>query len=295
MNARIDMYSPEEVAKSVGVTSVTICNWCRSGFINCNQVGNGDKANRYEIEEDEYRYLRDLARRYGPKKVLLYYKKDWKENGTKGPGGIEYTDISADCKYSAATAASFLGVDKSSINRNCRTGRIHCESKPCSGTNGAKGYNEYLIPGWEVLYLKSLYEKYGKKPGQGGAMRHYIYDVDKRGNENMDWKLDMDQVEDDNNLGVSGIKVEYDEEKEVINLVRENPGAVDIVNAGGVSGQKYAETRYGNSRKEPTDDKLLDDFIKIRELKKDIDNAEAKLNQMKAEYEQLKGELIEWL
>lgn len=298
MNASIDMYSPVEVAKSVGVTSTTICNWCRNGLINCNKVGDGNDRDRYEISEDEYRHLRDLARKYGPKKVLLYYKKDWK--GTSlGIPVVEKVDISPDGMYRTGIVAKFIGIDKSSVNRYCRNNRIHHETRLCSGPGGAKGYNEYMIPGWELLYLKSLYDKYGKTSGKGSAMVHYIYDVDKRENENMDWSLDMDQVEDDNKFDIPVVKAVENEDTGVIDFVRESTEPKIVESSTPVKELSGFAKVWNDIREvskvEPSDDKLLDDFIKIRELKRDIDNEEAKLNQMKAEYEQLKGELIEWL
>lgn len=295
MNARIDMYSPEEVAKSVGVTEATICNWCRSGLINSNNVSNGTDKARYEIDEDEYRHLRDLSRKYGPKKVLLYYKKDW-----RGDVAMK-ADISPDGMYSTGVASNFIGMDKSSVNRYCRNNRIHHEARPCTGLNGSKGYNEYMIPGWEILYLKNLYDKYGKASGKGSAMVHYIYDLDKRGNENMDWMLDMNQVVD----ASREVKYMHPAEK----LVKEETGVIDYIRESTepkivesstpekeLSGfDKAWNDIHEASKVEPTDDELLDKFIKVRELKRDIDNYEAKLNQMRAEYAQLKGEITEWL
>lgn len=278
MNARIDMYSPDEVAKSVGVTSATICNWCREGLIKCNKVGDGTDKNRYEIEEGEYRYLRDLARKYGPKKVLSYYKKD-KDN-------LESASIVFDKEYTSIEASIYLEINHDGLNSNCRAGKINCRAVK----SNRKGYKAYLIPGWELVYLKDLYDKFGRKGGVGGAMSHYIKDRDKRGVKDMDmpWSLDMDQVETEETEKIVSDKI------------------TDAM-INGTSGDelarvaKYTKTADEEiedritSKEEPSDDKLLDAFIKVRELKRDIDNMEAKLNQMKHEYAELKGEVVAWL
>lgn len=295
MNARIDMYSPEEVAKSVGVTSATICNWCREELINCNKVGDGTKSNRYEITEDEYRHLRDLARKYGPKKVLLYYRKDWSES-VKNPANVPGIVIKENENYETSIVANYLGIDKSNINNHCRSGKINCSVKDL---NDPRGYKKYVIPGWEVLYLKSLYDKYGRNGGRNGALSHYIKDRNLRGDKNMDWSLDMDQVEDDNKFDIPVVKAVENEDTGVIDYIRKSTEP-KIVETSTPEKELSGFDKAWNdvreiSKVEPSDDELLDKFIKVRELKRDIDNYEAKLNQMKNEYAYLKGEITEWL
>lgn len=134
--------------------------------------------------------------------------------------------------------------------------------------------------------LKSLYDKYGLTPGRGAAMTHYIYDVDKRESKKMDLSLDMDQVLEDTGC------IDYIREESSKQKSNENIELSININQIAKDDKNVDEVR---KRREPSDDKLLDDFIKVRELKKEIDNAEAKLNQMRAEYEQLKEEFIEWL
>ncbi len=327
MNASIDMYSPEEVAKSVGVTSATICNWCRDGVIKCNKVGDGNNKNRYEITEDEYRYLRDLARKYGPKKVLSYYRKD--------RNNLESPSIVLDKEYTTVESSIFLGVNHDGLNSNCRAGKINCRTVK----SNRKGYKAYLIPGWELVYLKGLYDKFGRKGGVSGAMSHYIKDRDKRGNENMGdipWLLDMDQVEEKvveasvaNHNGeitsdelarevkyktkyktvkASEMKKVDPSEGRKQDYIRNEKGQVvpitpmDILKehlgpdyAPDDRAAKVVLDKAAGVLEEPSDDKLLDSFIRVRELKRDIDNMEAKLNQMRNEYAELKGEIVAWL
>lgn len=267
MNAKIDMYTPEEVAKSVGVTSATICNWCREGLINANNVSDGTDKNRYEICEDELRYLRKLARQYGPKKVLLYYKKDWRTDT------VELPVVNIDREYTALEMANLVKVDKTTVNKWCREDKIHHRSIKCKHGKG----NIHYIPGWGVLYIKQIFDKYGHADGNISPMvLYYEKDVNKRGDKKMDnagipWVLDMDT---------------------------EVPQESQILTAEDVKKQVSEVTepdKVASNREEPSDDKLLDSFIRVRELKKDIDNTEAKLNQMKNEYAQLKGDIMAWL
>lgn len=279
MNARLDMYSPEEVAKSVGVTSATICNWCREGLINCNNVSDGNDKSRYEIDEEELRYLRRLARQYGPKNVLLYYKKTWKADGEIT---IPVQIIEEDKEYNALEVATYIGVDKTTVNKWCREDKIHHRSKKANHGIG----NFHFIPGWEVLYIKGLFDKYGKADGKLSPMiLYYEKDVNKRGNKTMGaeipWVLDMDTetIEKPKVITADDIKKQCQE------VTEEDIAARKILDE--IAGVKKFT--------EPSDDKLLDSFIRVRELKKDIDNMEAKLNQMKNEYSELKGEIVAWL
>ena len=272
MNAKIDMYTPEEVAKSVGVTSATICNWCREGLINSNNVSDGTNKNRYEICEDELRYLRRLARAYGPKKVLLYYKKDWRTDT------VELPVVNIDREYTALEMANLVKVDKTTVNKWCREDKIHHRSIKCKHGKG----NIHYIPGWEVLYIKQLFDKYGHADGNISPMvLYYEKDVNKRGDKKMSagipWTLDMD--------------TEVPEPK----FVEETTAKEELEKANKEAKRILDEIAGVKPNEEPSDDKLLDSFIRVRELKKDIDNMEAKLNQMKNEYAQLKGEIVAWL
>lgn len=278
MNAKIDMYTPEEVAKSVGVTSATICNWCREGLINSNNVSDGIDRNRYEICEDELRYLRRLARQYGPKKVLLYYKKTWKEDGEST---IPVQIIDPDKEYGALTMATYIGVDKTTINKWCREDRIHHRSEK---SHHGKGFIHF-IPGWEILYIKKIFDKYGKADGKLSPMvLYYKKDVSKRGIKIME-------------KGGAGIQwvVDIDTEVPEPKVVEETAAKKELEKADKEAKKILDEIGGVKSFTEPSDDKLLDDFIRLRELKRDIEKYETTLNQMKNEYEELKKEVTEWL
>lgn len=258
MNARIDMYSPDEVAKSVGVTGATIRNWCRDGIINCNNVSDGSVDARYEIPEDELRYLRGLAREYGSKKVLLYYNKNWRDSD------MNTNELDPNKEYSSIEASNILGVDHDGFNTHCRKGHFNCR---VDKTNRKK-YFRYFLPGWEVIYLKALYDKFGRNSGNGAALRHYVKDRDKR-----DEDLCMPMAP--------------------VNAIKEH--TVEACTPNDIVENQVLATASGYVDKEPSDDKLLDDLIKLRDLKRDIEKYDTLLNQMRNEYNQLKEELIEWL
>ena len=293
MNARIDMYSPEEVAKSVGVSSATICNWCRDGIINCNNVSDGTDRSRYEIDEEEYRYLRDLSRKYGPKKVLLYYKKSWQDEPLKHMR----TKIDPDREYTSAEAAVYLKVNHDGFNKHCKKGDFNCRI----GKTNRKGYMAYYIPGWELLYIKSLYDKYGHGGGRKAALTYYVKDRDKREpmNKIADQVTDSMMAYANGEIGIHELELEVKNSEEVI----ANKTRYKTVHKEEIERVEASEGRKDTTPKrwplktteDMDDDKILNHIIRIKDLKRDIEDYEIKLNQMRNEYNQLREEIVGWL
>lgn len=83
MNTPFDKYSAKEAAQMLGVDYSTVTGWCNRGIINCDNVGDGPHKNRYSIEENEIRYIKNLIGKYGIRKMLLHYNKNWKETAAE--------------------------------------------------------------------------------------------------------------------------------------------------------------------------------------------------------------------
>lgn len=80
MNAPYNQLSTSDVASMLKVDRSTITSWCRRNLINYINVGEGDTNNRYMFEEREVRYIKKLIDKYGVRKMLLNYNKNWKED-----------------------------------------------------------------------------------------------------------------------------------------------------------------------------------------------------------------------
>ena len=80
MNTPYNVYNAKEAADILKVDYSTVSGWCRRGIINCENVGDGPYKNRYSIEEDEVRYIKNLIQKHGVRKMLLHYNKNWKED-----------------------------------------------------------------------------------------------------------------------------------------------------------------------------------------------------------------------
>lgn len=251
MNARFNTNTPEEAAKIIGVSTVAVTNWCRDRKINCNNVSDGTNKGRYEIEDDEVRYVRYLVDKYGSRNALLYYRKDWKANDMNyaSKNKIEY-----DKEYSSKEAADYIGVDKTTVNAWCRDNKINFNRVEKVSGRGNKYSN--CIPGWELLYIKELYETYGCEKGRyGSPMNHYIKNKGERGMNN--------EIESE----------VYELDEPVVcqqNVNEESEGVIEY---------KKIET---------DDDILLNAIIRIREIK-------AQLKSLTEEYAELKEKIISQL
>jgi len=179
MNARFNTNTPKEAAKVLGVSEGVVVGWCRNGVINCNRVGEGTQKDRYEITDDEVHYLRTIILKFGVKDGMLRYRKDWKnmEKPASQPVKTYTTEPTDQVKeYTAQEAADYLKVDKTTVNRWCRDNIINYRRVEKTKGRGGNSYY-YLIPEWEVNYIKSLYDKYGTNNRFGGAMTHYKKDI----------------------------------------------------------------------------------------------------------------------
>ena len=94
MNTPYNQLSAADAANMLGVDYSTVTDWCNRGLINFINVGEGPNKNRYVIEEGEVRYIKKLIQQHGVRKMLLNYKKDWRETSkayTPEPVGVQRT------------------------------------------------------------------------------------------------------------------------------------------------------------------------------------------------------------
>lgn len=259
MNARFNMNTPEEAAKIIGVTSVAITNWCRDGRINCNDVSNGSKNGRYEIEDDEVRYIRKLVQEHGARNMLMYYKKNWRS------GSVD--EIDQDKLYTAKEVAGIIHVDKSTVNLWCRTDKVNCITKKRNGVKG-RADRYYLIPGWELTYIKWIFDTYGHACGNNSPMLiYYKKKVEDRGDGFMEqpagipWTLENDTE-----------VVEESKEEASTDCIREKVDILPVTNSD--------------------DDVLLNSIIRIREVKARKSQLEEELKNLTEEYAELKKKII---
>lgn len=268
MNARFNMNTPEEAAKIIGVTSVAITNWCRDGRINCNDVSNGSKNGRYEIEDDEVRYIRKLVQEHGSRNMLMYYKKNWRD------GSVD--EIDPDKLYTAKETARIIHVDKSTVNLWCRTEKVNCITKKRNGTKG-RASRYYLIPGWELTYIKWIFDTYGHADGNKSPMvLYYKKKVEDRGDNFMEqpagipWTLEQD---------TEVVEAGDIEAKSILNEIAETTKPEVVV-------EKVIQ------KTEDDDDELLNSIIRIREVKARKVQLEEELKSLTAEYSELKEKII---
>jgi hypothetical protein len=85
MNVGFADINAADAAKMIGVDYSTLTGWCRRRLINFVDVSeNSSTKARYLIPEKEVDHLIDLKKKYGNRKILLYYKKDWEEMPMNG-------------------------------------------------------------------------------------------------------------------------------------------------------------------------------------------------------------------
>ncbi len=77
MNVAFDKLSTGDAAKMIGIDKTTVAAWCRNGLINFTNVSDGTGKARYMLAEDEVMHLKSLFKKYGKRKAMMYYKKDW--------------------------------------------------------------------------------------------------------------------------------------------------------------------------------------------------------------------------
>lgn len=253
------MNTPEEAAKIIGVTSVAVANWCRDGRINCNDVSNGSKNGRYEIEDEEVRYIKKLVQEHGARNMLMYYKKNWRS--------CSEDEIDPDKLYTAKEVANIVHIDKTTVNLWCRNNKINHISKKKKGGRGGNAYY-HLIPGWELTYIKWIFDTYGHADGTKSPMTlYYEKKVEDRGDGFMEqpagipWTLEQD--------------TEVVEESKKEAPIEETPiEKVDILPVAN------------------DDDVLLNSIIRIREVKARKVQLEEELKSLTAEYAELKEKII---
>ena len=271
MNARFNMNTPEEAAKSIGVSTPVVVGWCRTGVINCNRVGDGTQKDRYEISDDEVSYIRKLIHKFGAKQGILRYRKDWAKGAMPAQPKIEKEEPqiietpSPSQEYLWRVAAKYIGIDEAALRRYCVEGRINCRAEKNEGGKG----NRYFIPGWELLYIKGLYDRYGKV-GRFSAMHHYVKDrndttckPDEVVNGVLEWKRD-----------------EHDDPDKELYSVRYSPNHPDVLLG-------YVDEN-GNT---PKKNDITTTFNYILEVKARIQDCKEELALLENEYADLRKEI----
>ena len=76
MNVPFYKMDTSDAARIIGVNYATVANWCNKKIINCEDISGGTGKSRYMIAEEEVYYLKELQKKYGTKKLLLYYDKN---------------------------------------------------------------------------------------------------------------------------------------------------------------------------------------------------------------------------
>lgn len=117
MNVAFDKLSTGDAAKMIGIDKTTIAAWCRNGLINFTNVSDGTGKARYMLAEDEVMHLKALFKKYGKRKAMLYYKKDWNDK-----------------KVNTAEEAMF--IDKPEL--------AHVDAKGCNIVNTAGMLQQYF-------------------------------------------------------------------------------------------------------------------------------------------------------
>lgn len=79
MNVGYKELSASDVARMLGLDKTTVAGWCRQNLINFSNVGEGTQRQRYLISEEEAEYLRTLSKKFGKRKIMSRYRKDWKK------------------------------------------------------------------------------------------------------------------------------------------------------------------------------------------------------------------------
>ena len=78
MNTPFNKISAQDLASMLRVDYSSVTTWCRKSKINCVNVGDGNHNSRYEIGEDEARYIKKLFDQHGKRLWYKHYCKDWK-------------------------------------------------------------------------------------------------------------------------------------------------------------------------------------------------------------------------
>lgn len=100
MNVAFDQISCADAAKMINVDYTTVVGWCRNGIVNCTNVCDGTSRGRYLLEEEEVDYIKDLVKKFGPRKAMLWYRKD---KNTRQPKPKQEFPVMEIRKYTPST------------------------------------------------------------------------------------------------------------------------------------------------------------------------------------------------
>ena len=167
--------------------------------------------------------------------------------------------------YSTVDVAKILGVDKTTVAGWCRNNIINYQNLS-DGTTRAR----YLIPETEVEYLRKLFKKHGKRK----AMQNYNKDWDKKTPKRSTPAPVIFPAE-----AFFGIPEEEETTSEVACTL--DP--------------ESTPTPTPIKKPEFDEDRLLNAVLHIREVKEEIENCQARLNQLQNEYTELKQDIMDWI
>ena len=160
-------------------------------------------------------------------------------------------------EYSAGDVARMLKVDKSTITLWCRKGLIVAKSV----SEGAKNAR-WLIPEKEAEYLRKLCKQYGKR----GIMKHY------------------------ERVGQDLLPVE-ETQVDISSLPHEDEIALPIEQE--VS--SIEETTNTKPTKKFDVDEVALQIARIQEIREELEDIEARKNQLTYELEDLRKEVLEFI
>ena len=77
MNVPYNAINSQDAAQILGCHRATFLKWCKDGRINVTNLGEGTTRARYMVSEEEIDYLKRLKRKWGGKKFIQHYNKNW--------------------------------------------------------------------------------------------------------------------------------------------------------------------------------------------------------------------------
>lgn len=161
-------------------------------------------------------------------------------------------------EFSAGDVARMLKVDKSTVAYWCRTGKIVCKD-----ISGGPHNARYLIPETEAEYLRKLCKQYGKR----GIMKHY------------------ERVGEDLLLPVEETSVDI---SKLPTTEDENVSPIEPVSS-------IEETANTKPTKKFDVDEVALQIARIQEIREELEDIDARKNQLGYELEDLIKEVSEFI
>ena len=97
MNVPFDKFNASDAARILGVDAATVRGWCKNNVINFIDVSEpGSNNGRYQISESEIDYIKSLIKKFGVRKAMLNYRKDWNMKKEKPKMGDDVINFDID-------------------------------------------------------------------------------------------------------------------------------------------------------------------------------------------------------